>query len=280
MRILPCLVCLSLVVPTAVGCAPQTAYRRSALVASPRGDTLTTPLRGDVQLGGTASHTDSGTDPAPEVGDPALHVAQTRLRGHARFRAGDYVTLGGEVSWSHLSLSDPSAHGTPPVTGENIVGLGPTVSVHLAPKGSRASFAFAAALTVQSVPYTIWERTTPAGVTDSSFDPAVHRVASEGSDLLVLTRVSGAVNYTLHEHFQLHSGLSFQNHVVNIGFDDQEREGSTLSASDLGVVPYLGAKATTEHGLYAVAQWYFPLGYEQLNGPRMGGSITLGAELD
>lgn len=96
----------------------------------------------------------------------------------------------------------------------------------------------------------------------------------------MLTRLSGAVNYSLHEYFELHSGLSFQNHVVNIGFDDQARQGSTLSASDVGVVPYLGVRATTEQGLYAVAQSYFPLGYEQLNGPQLGGSLQLGADLD
>lgn len=262
------------------GCAPQTAFRRSALVPAPTGEYLTTPVEHDVQFGGTVSHTTSSYDDLPDIGDPALHVARTELRGHLRFEVGPYVTIGGEGNYSHFDLSEPSAYGTPPVTGKSTWGLGPVFSVHVGPDKSDVSFGLSAALTLQNVPWTTWERTSPPTLDDWGFDPADHRIAEEGTDLMLLTRISGAVNYRIWRGLSLHTGLSFQNHVVNIGFDDQERDGSTLTANDLGVVPYVGANFVTEDGFWVLGQFYTPIGYEQLNGVQVGGMLTLGADLE
>lgn len=248
---------------------------------APTGDTLITPVEGRVQVAGQVTHGTTDHDPLPSVGDPALHVARTQLRGHARFKMGDYVTIGGEAHWSHLELSETSATGVPPVTREHVWGLGPIVSVHFGPSKSNVSFGVAAALSLESVPWAIWERTSPAGFGDWGFDPSEHRLAEDGTDLLVLMRVSGGMTYRFLDELSMHTGVSFQNHVVNIGYDDQERDGSTAAASDIGVVPFVGVKARIpEEGLYALAQWYMPLGYEQLNGPQMGGLIQLGADLE
>ncbi len=264
----------------ASGCAPQTAFRRSALVPAPTGEHLTAPIERNVQFGGTVSHTDSGYESFPAVGDPALHVARTQMRGHVRFKAGPNVTLGGEANYSHFELSEPNSYGTPPVTGKSTWGVGPVFSLHVGPDKSDLSFGFSGALQLQSVPWTIWERTTPATITDWGFDEADHEVTAEGTDLILLTRVSGAMNYRIYRGLSLHTGVSFQNHVVNIGFDDQDRQGSTLTANDLGIVPYVGAHFVSDEGFYVLAQGYTPIGYEQLRGVQMGGMLTIGADLE
>lgn len=279
-RLLPsALLVATLALPVA-GCAPQTAFRRSALVPTPVGEHLTAPVERNVQFGGTLSHTDSGYEEFPEVGDPALHVARTQMRGHLRFKAGPYVTIGGEANYSHYELSEPNAYGTPPVTDKSTWGLGPVFSLHVGPDKSDVSFGLSAALTLQSVPWTTWSRTTAPTLADWGFDPTVHEISEEGTDLMLMTRISGAMNYRIWRGLSLHTGLSFQNHVVNIGFDDQDRDGSTLTANDLGVVPYVGAHFVTDGGFYVLAQGYTPIGYEQIHGVHMGGMLTIGADLN
>ena len=276
------LACFLAVALAAAGCAPQTAFRRSALVPAPTGDTYITPVEGHTQLAGQVTHGTVGYDELPEIEQPSLHVARTQLRGHARFRVGEYVTIGGEASYSHVELSEPNAVGVPPVTRDHVWGIGPVVSVHFGPSKSNVSFGLSAALTLESVPYAIWERTTPHDpFTDGwGFDPEQHRLAEEGSDMMLLTRISGGMTYRFLEELSLHTGLSFQNHAVNIGYDDQERDGSTLSATDIGVVPFVGVKARLpDDGLYAMGQWYAPLGFEQLEGAQWGALVQLGADL-
>lgn len=263
----------------ASGCAPQTAYRRSALTPTPVGEHLTAPVENNIQFGGTISHTTSGYEDLPEVGDSALHVARTQMRGHLRFKAGPYVTLGGEANYSHFELSEPNSYGTPPVTGKSTWGIGPVFSLHVGPEKSDLSFGLSAALTLQSVPWTVWERTSPPTLDDWGFDEADHRVGDEGTDLMLLTRLSGAVNYRIWRGLSMHTGLSFQNHTSNIGFDDQDRDGSTLAADDLGVVPYVGAHFVTPDGFYVLGQFYTPIGYEHLRGVQVGGMLTVGADL-
>jgi len=246
---------------------------------APVGEHLTAPVERNVQFGGTISHTHSGHEDFPDLGDSALHVARTQVRGHVRFKVGPYATIGGEANYSHFELSEPNSSGTPPVTRHSTFGIGPVFSFHVGPEKSDLSFGFSGALQLQNVPWTTWERTTPPSITDWGFDEADHEVAADGEDLMLLTRISGAMNYRIWRGLSLHTGLSFQNHVANIGFDDQDREGSTLTANDLGIVPYVGAHFVTDEGFYVLAQGYTPIGYEQLRGVQMGGMLQIGADL-
>ena len=66
------LVGLLLLWPALGACAPQTQYRRTALVAAPVSETLIRQPRGDVQVLGSVEGGLQDTDDYPEVGDPSV----------------------------------------------------------------------------------------------------------------------------------------------------------------------------------------------------------------
>ena len=280
-----------LALATIVACAPPPTFRRSALVPSPTGEPLATPMTSGAELSGTVSHTDTASDPIPNLGDPAVHVARTQIEGHLRAALGEHFALGGQLYFSHASFSHPSTFGTPPVQGNDIWGgstvwgLGPVASFQLTPKGSMLGFTAVTAFNLVNVPWTTWRRTSPAAVGDSwAFDPADHEVDDTGTDFILLYRFSTALTIAPDDRFTLFVGVSAQNAAINIGFDDQERDGSTVTASEHGIVPFVGGQFRAGGALLGV-QYYLPLGYSHLDGwwpieRNLGGlAITLGGEL-
>lgn len=270
------------------GCAPQTRFRRTAFVPTPRADSLTQEVRGDVELVGEANVTDVGYDWVPEVGDPALHAAHTEFQGQARFRVGRHFALGAQALYSHTGLSRATTVGTPPMSGESLYGVGPNVSMHFGGgiDDSRMRWGFGMGLALQfvSVPYSVWERNDGGTSLEDIIDPEAsnYHLVESGRDVHGLVALSIGGTFGINEYVDLFGGVSIQNSMTNIGFDDQQRDGSTITAGEVGAVPFLGVTGHVPGGLLLRAQYGFPIGFSQFYADDTSwGTVqfTIGAEL-
>jgi len=260
---------IALLIVLNAGCAPQTRYRRTAFVPTPRADSLTQRVRGDVEIVGEASTGDVDTDYVPQVGDPALHAARTQFSAQARFALGRHFAIGTQAVYAHSSMSERTAAGTPPMHGESLYGVGPNVSVHFggAIEGGHMSWGVGAGLALNfvSVPYAVWERND--GLT--GIDAVIDTDASNYHLIEADREVQGLVAFSLggtfgiNDYVDLFGGVSIQNSMTNIGFDNVQRDGSTLSASEVGAVPFFGVTGHVPGGLLLRAQYGFPIGFDQ-----------------
>jgi len=271
-----------------VGCVPQTRYRRTAFVPTPHGDSLTQPVRGGVELIGEVSTGDVDTDYAPQVGDPALHAARTEFSGQARFAIGRHFAVGPQVSYAHSSMSQGTAAGTPPMENESLYGFGPNVSLHFGGPidGGHMTWGFGAgfALSFVSVPYAVWERNDGLTSVEALLDPSAsnYHLVDSGRDVQALFALSLGGTVGLNDYVDLFGGVSVQNSMKNIGFDDLQRSGSTITAGEVGAVPFFGVTGHVPGGLLLRAQYGFPIGFNQFYaGSASWGTLqfSIGAEL-
>ncbi len=266
-----------------LGCAPATRFRRAALVPMPTGDNLTQPQEGIVDVSGSVTHQDVQQESVPDVGDPALRAARTSFSGSARVRLGRYIRVGAQGFYSHASLAEATATGTPPMEGQHLYGVGPNVSFNYrAPKWAVGG---GLALTITSIPWATWERTD--GGTSTEFEPGEdfndrYRFQDGGRDTSFLIQFAAGATYIPSPYVQIFGGFSIQNSVYNIGFDDQPRDGSTLSADAVGVVPFVGVTGRLPIGAYARAQYFWPIAFSQFNGDALnvgGFMFTVGWDI-
>lgn len=272
---------LTILVLLAAGCAPQTRYRRSAVVPTPRGDDLTQDFAGPAEVSGSVAHTDVETQFVPRVGDSALLATETTFEGRARFRVGEHFALGLHGLYSHSTFAQRTSWGTPPMDGESIYGFGPNISFHV---GDRDRYVIGGGfgLTFMNTPWSVWERTSDATLPELLDDIAGYEQIDEGRELHLLTTLSLGATWIAHPAFELFGGFSVQSSLVNIGFDNQARDGSTLSASEFGVTPFLGATARIPGGAFVRGQYYVPIGFEQftVGSASWGGvQLTLGFDI-
>lgn len=274
---------LLLIWPTLVGCAPQTQYRRTALVAAPVSETLIRQPRGTVQVLGSVEGGVQDTDNFPEVGDPSVLRPTLWTSGELRIRVGDYVTLGMQATYASSRVSDGSAYGTPPLDKpRSYGGFGPNLAVHI-PLSDTTLLGFAAAVTLGVMPWTVYERTRPPGATEHGFDPSSHRIVESGHDVAPLMRLSVGANHRLAPWVDIDYGLSLQNAAINVGFDEVAAEGSTLTFATFGVVPWFGLSLRTPQGLLFRASYAYPLGFTDYGGGQGGTGtflVAIGADLD
>ncbi len=269
----------------AIGCAPQTPYRRGALVAAPVGEPHTEPVRGVAQGRIGATYTDGATMQLPQVGDPALWRLEWQLDGSVRFAASDLVAIGFHGAYGHVSWAQQSAVQTPPVVDDSLWLLGASGTVGgTVDQHQKVYVGGVLALSFSGMPWSTWERlsggpddptTWAAGTT---FDESAYRLLDHGTELLFLTRLSFLVRYEPDPIVALHGGLSVQNHARNIGFDDVVRDGSTLTADDWGLVPFVGLTVRPDPAFYLQAQYFYPALYEQMRNSweRTFGGFVLG----
>lgn len=271
----------SLAVLLAAGCAPQTRYRRSAVVPTPRGDDLTQDFAGRVEVSGSVAHTDVETDLLPRAGDPALLATETTFDGRVRFRVGEHIAFGLHGLYSHSTFAQQTAWGAPPMHDQSIYGFGPNLSFHV---GDRKRYVIGGGfgLTFMNTPWSVWERTSDPTLPELLDDIAGYEQIDEGREMLLLTTLSLGATWVVHPSFELFGGLSVQSSLTNIGFDDQARDGSTLSADEFGVTPFLGATGRIPGGAFVRGQYYVPIGFEQftLGSASWGGvQLTVGVDI-
>ncbi len=266
-------------------CAPATQYRRGALVPTPRGDSLVHTQRRQVELSGAVAFTDVDQDPLPSYGDPALQAARTTFLGQARLRVGKYLRLGAQGFFSHASFAAPTAAGTPPMNGQRVWGLGPQLSFHF--RDARWAFGGGFSLTLASVPWTAWQRRDGAPeLVNEPVDTVIERYEEvrRGREVHPLVTIGVGATWIAHPAFEAFVGLTLQSSLTNIGFDDQERHGSTLQSDNVGMAPFVGITARAPGaGVYVRAQYDYPLAFEQFTwgGARSWGGVmaSVGVEL-
>jgi hypothetical protein len=269
-------VCLVLVAASA--CAPPPSlYRRSVLSPSAMAGVGHQPLRdGQVDVAGSLSSNRVRTE-LPIVGDPAVHVAELNAVGHLRLGFGDHLTLGLQGQYAHQKFSRPSAHGTPPLRERDGYGLGPNASLHLGDSDS-LSVTVGLATTYMNVPWAEWELDSPGaydcdGCSERRPD---YKFARAGRESHWLYRLQIGPNYQFTDQIGAFAGFSFQNSFTNIGFDNIEREGSTVSADHDFAVWYFGMTLRSDSGLYAQMQALWTIDDRRTASAAPGGQLTLG----
>lgn len=250
------------------GCAPASRFRRAAHVPMPTGDSLTQPQEGLVDVSGSITHQNSSIDLFPELGDPALQASNTTFYGEARFRLGRFLRLGLQGTYSHSSLAQPTATGTPPMEDSHLFGLGPSFSFNY--RQPKWALGAGISATFLSTPWSTWERRDGTG--DFRYDPSEifledYRLTDEGRDLMVLLNASVGATYIPLPSLEIFGGLSVQNSLDNIGFSNEGADGSTISAGNFGVVPFVGVTGRIPQGGYLRFQYFLPIGFGQFESP-------------
>lgn len=269
--------------PFLTACAPTTRYRRGALVPMPTGDSLTQPQEGVLDVSGSVSHQDVPVDHFPREGDAALQATHTTLSANARFRLGPYLRLGAQGFFANAGMASATATGTPPMDGQSVYGLGPSLSFNY--RRSRWAVGAGASVTIASVPWTTWRRAD--GGSNATFELSErfgteYRPYQAGREVMPLVTLALGATYIPASYLEVFGGLSIQNSLRNVGFDNVQRDGSTLSAREFGVVPFAGVTARIPAGAYLRAQYFLPLGYSQFTGAQqnLGGFMaTLGWDI-
>ncbi|MBX3246242.1 MAG: hypothetical protein KF901_03590 [Myxococcales bacterium] len=91
------------------------------------------------------------------------------------------------------------------------------------------------------------------------------------SPLMVLFTLSAGATFIVSDWFERFGGFSIQNALANIGFDDQDRSGSTLSAVRI-----------PEPGRFVRGQYYYPINFGHMNAGHAhwgGFAVTIGVQL-
>ncbi len=273
--------CVGLVLVFAsVACGPpESRFRRSALIPSALASTNIAPVDdGQVEVSASVSFSDTKAT-HPGLGDPGLHVAEANAVGQLRVGVHKNVSVGWQVQGAHRAWSNLSSHGTPPLRDDYVYGTGPNLSLHLGDP-QWLSFSLAGALTWMSVPWAIWEiRDNPNARCFDCDERPNYRFVSKGRDRFVIYRVSMGPHMRLNDHFAIFSGVSFQNTMTNIGFDNEERAGSTLDNDHHYHVLFMGMTARQKTGLFARVQGFLAGSQTSVTLPTMGVQLTLGFNL-
>jgi hypothetical protein len=237
-----------------------------------------------VELSGSASFNDS-FDPlylhranrlVYNVGDPLVLPSTWHFEGLARFSVHPNIAVGAHGSvdlfqtanFLHLPFDD-----TP------VWGLGPNVAFHFHPGSEDFTLGLSAALTITSIPWTTWTLTNPSSAPwrTLAFDPSLYYRQRSSTDILFLYRVSFGASYIFVEHLEPFGGISLQNAIRNTGFDNYDYGRSTLQATDLNLVPYLGLGVRFEP-IFARAQFYLPLNVVGQRHGDFGTQLQFGVE--
>jgi hypothetical protein len=266
-----------------VGCAPESLYRRTALVPTPVAESLVRAPRGAVQATGAIDTGAEGVNRYPELGEASVLRADTSVHGEVRFTAGRHVVIGAQAMYAHVRMAHESATATPPLGRRaSTGGIGPNLSVHV-PVHPRVTLGFGAALTLGIVPWTVYERLMPSTGVESEFVPSEHRIANQGRDVLVFVRIAAGVSHRLHDWVDLDYGLSLQNAAFNVGFSDTPASGSTLRVSSFGVLPFVGVTLRLPNGFLARFAYAVPFGfaaYDSDDGSIGNFQFAVGVDLD
>lgn len=281
-------------------CIPTTQFVRTASVSSPSGETLTLPLHGDVELSGNVAYNDAhpvdasglayAIHPPSSVppyyftrltyqpGDSLTNPSMWKFSGQVRFRVHPNVALGMQ---GLAELSPLRDHLNLPLDSGAVYGLGPNISIHFNPAGTAEEFSVgvSAAFTMMLMPWETLEAISQSNVSHTfAFNRSNYVKQRSGADWLPMFRVSVGANYLLEQRYEFFSGLSFQNSVRNIGFDNHSSQSSTLTADVLNLVPFMGAGIVFKP-FFARAQVYLPLVLSHAEHVHVGTQLQIGATL-
>jgi hypothetical protein len=220
-------------------CAPETRYRREALVPGPhpppyRGEALG---RGKVEIQGqiAGSHV---VEQVPEIGDPALWIPDFHLNVSALFGVTGFLDLGLVAMYAHGSWARASAVGTPPMPegGDHLFSLGPQIGMGFKAMDERIFGGGYLSVQYARLPWSAWER----GVSGT------YTLAEQGADHEAYFKLGLYFGGRPVPWLALNMGLLLTSAWLNEGFSDEYEEGSTLRQVMPHFMPLLGARFDVE----------------------------------
>lgn len=219
-----------------LACAPQTTYRRAALVPAPGADVTVAPLdRGTGEASLSGYFQEVPTVAFPQKGDPALWVPERSMVAQASMALTDSVAVGLRFTRASLHNAEPSAVGTPDLRADAVWGLGPTLRLY----GRLTTSVHVVALVdgvLTSVPWSAWERTSTGIASNDDYS-----YLDGGRESFWMWQLGGAVAWR-YEWLGLYGGILAANQLLNVGFHDDIRKGSTLSAGHWGLLPFVSGR--------------------------------------
>ena len=253
-RILPFIVLFVFV----SACAPQTLYRREAIVPSPQAP----PYRGEpvgkkhmefqVQLSG--SHAEA--EGVPEIYDDALWVPEFMINAAGMFGVVDFLDLGFLLTYAHGSWANKTAHGTPPMVDEDkhIFAIGPQIGAGASLLGGKVFFGGYASIQYARMPWSEWELVNP----DDYLHSECYQRVDHGADDEFYYRLGFFVGSRPVKWVALHAGVLLHAAWKNIGFSNEDYSGSTLKQTTPLIMPLFGVRFDVKP-VFLEASMTFPL---------------------
>jgi len=229
-----------------LSCAPQTRFRREALVPSPqpppyRGETLG---KGHVEIQAqvAGSHIEEETYPNTDffaLYDDALWVPEFMLNASALFGVINFLDIGGLFSYAHGSWAKRSAEGTPPMTddGKHVFAIGPQIGAGGKFFGGKFFFGGYTSIQYVRIPWSEWEA---VDVTDPNTD--CYRMNDKGNDNDIYYRFAIYAGFRPTRWFAVNGGVVIHAAWKNIGFSNEDYSGSTLDQTSPLIMPLIGMR--------------------------------------
>lgn len=264
------------------GCVPVTKYVRTANVPSATGETLTLPVQKAVELSGSVAFNDS-IDPLThhfpqrlvyDVNDPLVLRSTLHMEGLARVKVHPNIVLGAH---GNVDLYRTGDFLNLPFDDRPSWGVGPNIAFHFQPADENLTIGASAALTFTSVPWNTWtlKSSAPAYPYASSFNAQLYDKTISSADIAYLYRFSVGASYVVAKHIEPFGGFSIQNGLRNTGFSNYDFGTSTLTASDLNLVPYMGVGLNVEPA-FVRAQFYLPINVIGQGNLDFGSQVQMG----
>ncbi len=251
---------------TAAACAPATRIKRSALTLSPSPPSSSGRSigAGRVLLEGSLSPAvmDVEEELITDTGDPGLWVPTQQYGANIRLGLSDEVEIGFVGLWARYDNAVMSTPGVAPLGPRERDGWasGPTLTVTLPIGSSGLALGVVLEGYMVSVPYAEWKCEGCRG--QYLYDPqdTRYRLMGEGRERFVF--VNGALlgNWKAPElGLEIFAGGGLHSTLTNVGFDNEESDGSTLEKAAPVTMLMLGLAAEPVDHLRLSVTGYLPL---------------------
>jgi hypothetical protein len=263
-------------------CLPVTKFRREALVPSPqpppyRGETLG---RGHMEFQAQVAGSHVYEEEYPLVDydslyDDALWVPEFMINASGMFGIASIFDLGFLLTYAHGSWANPSALGTPPMPddGKHLFAIGPQVGLGGKFLDGKLFFGGYASFQYVRIPWSEWEA--------DNVDPysTCYHLNDEGADNDLYYRFGVYFGGRPAPWVALNAGIVVHASWINIGFSNEDYDGSTLDQKSPLLMPLLGARFDIKPVFFETFVTfpistvreisYFPLGWSAAIGVRI-----------
>jgi len=226
----------------AVGCAPLTQYRYSAVTptAQPIAWDGRTEKEGFARFEGTVVGSSLKENLFPQLHDTALMVPQWTVQGAATLALAKVLELGVRGSYAAYGWTQPSAVGTMPVPDSPPTwGVGPEMRISVPVEKTRhLYFGIVGNAMVTSVPYAEWTLTGPNAMpvtpacTPSATCVQGYTLSSTQTETHIVWTLGVVPSYAFGpegEYGHVFAGITATTGFQNDGFTDTNQSGSTVN---------------------------------------------------
>ena len=273
-----------------ISCAPETRYRRTALVPAARAYPWNgrTAKAGSLRIEGALSYVNVDPNLFPQVGDTAVNVPRTTIDGAAALAVSGGFEVGLRYSYAAYEWRQRSAAGTMSIPSHSpVTGLGPEIrgTIWLDDE-KRWALGIGGNLLVYSIPVALWERNdtcTPSStceISEGSFLTGRYELVEEDkeSEDVYNVGVYPSVAFgSTGQYGHAFGGLSLHTAFKNDGFSETD-DGPMLEGA--GYVWLVGAGyGITVDAFRAAAMMSLPMSDDPVDYAPPTFFVTIGADL-